>query len=96
MSEIIAATTFNTGKQRMYRMGRCQIIVSIDAGLWHLSISTPDALPSYKEIKQARYTYCPDEIYMAEIFPPSKEFVNVHPYCRHLWQIPMEPTTKEQ
>lgn len=70
-----------------FMMGRCAVIVSIDNGAWHLSISTRDALPSYKEIKAARYRFCPDDIYMAEIFPPKSEFVNLMPYCRHLYQI---------
>lgn len=74
-------------KPGKYKMGRCDIIVSIDDEKWHLSISTPNALPSYKEIKAARYKYCPNNIYMAEIFPPKEEFVNLHPYVRHLWQI---------
>ena len=67
--------------------GRCAVIVSIEDGAWHLSISTRDALPSYKEIKAARYKYCPDDIYMAEIFPPKSEFVNLHKLTRHLFQI---------
>ena len=71
----------------IFKMGRCKIITSIDEGKWHLSISTPNAMPSYNEIKEARYKFCPDDIYMAEIFPPKSEFVNLHPYCRHLWQI---------
>lgn len=75
-----------------YTMGRCKVIVSVDNGSWHLSISAPDQLPSYKEMKEARYRYCPGDIYMAEIFPPIAEFVNVHPYCRHLWQIDIEKT----
>ena len=69
-------------------MGRCAVIVTIDEGSWHLSISTKSALPTYTEMKQARYKFLPDEIYMAEIFPPKAEFVNAHEYCRHLWQIP--------
>ena len=74
-------------EQGIFQFGRCKVIVSIDNGEWHLSISTKKALPSYKEMKVARYKYCPDEIYMAEIFPPKQEFVNVHQYTRHLWQI---------
>ena len=74
-------------KPGVYKMGRCTIIVTIDAGKWHLSISTPHASPSYKEIKKARYLYCPDEIYMAQIFPPQRLFVNLHIYCHHLWQV---------
>lgn len=78
---------------QQHKMGRCNIIVSREPIKkngeygWHLSISTPNALPSYKEIKEARYKFLPDEVYMAEIFPPKKEFVNTHPYCRHLYEI---------
>lgn len=68
-------------------MGRCRVIVTIDNGLWHLSISTSSGnLPSYKEIKAARYKYCPGDITMGELFPPVEEFVNVAE-VRHLWQI---------
>jgi len=74
-------------KPGTYRMGRCNIIVAIEAGLWHLSISTKYAQPSYKEIKEARYRFVPDNVTMAQIFPSKKEWVNVHPYCHHLWQI---------
>jgi hypothetical protein len=73
-----------------FKMGRCFIIITIDNGAWHLSISTKDKLPSYKEIKAARYTFLPNELYFAEIFPPKEEFVNLHPFVRHLWQINIE------
>jgi hypothetical protein len=79
-----------TSELTKYRFGRCTVITSIENGFWHLSISTPDALPSYKEMKEARYKFCPEEIYMAEIFPPKSEFVNFHPFCRHLWQIDID------
>jgi len=74
-------------KTGIFKFGRCDVIITIDGGAWHLSISTREALPSYKELKQARYKFCPDNIYMAEIFPPKDEFVNIHPYVRHLYQI---------
>lgn len=84
-------------KPGIYRNGRCQIILSIDNERWHLSISVIDGLsnlqkkrggvlPSYHEIKKARYKYCPDNIYMAEIFPPTSEFVNLGE-VRHLFEI---------
>jgi hypothetical protein len=74
-------------KEGVFKFGRCTVIVSIDAGLWHLSISTPNASPSYNEIKEARYKFIPDEVVMAQIFPPKSQFVNLHPYCHHLFQI---------
>ena len=70
-----------------YTMGRCNIIITIDNGKWHLSISTPTASPSYEEIKEARYKFLPDDAVMAQIFPSKKDFVNLHPYCHHLFQI---------
>lgn len=73
-------------KQGVFKMGRCNVIVSIDNDKWHLSISA-EVQPSYKELKQARYRYLPDNIYAAQIFPPSSEFVNIHPNCHHLYEI---------
>lgn len=64
----------------------CNIIISKDAGLYHLSISRKDRLPSYDELKSARYQFLPEVPYMVQIFPPEKDFVNVHEFCLHLWQ----------
>lgn len=54
---------------------------------WHLSISHPRRLPTYAEMKRARYEFMPDNIYVAQIFPPQSEFVNIHENCLHLWEI---------
>lgn len=81
----------NSPKPGIYQMGRCKIIVTIDAGLWHLSISTPTASPSYEELKKARYKYMPGDIFVGQVFPPMKYFINCHPYCHHLWQIEEKP-----
>jgi len=68
-------------------LGECTILISQDNGKWHLSISHPKRLPRYYELKRARYKYLPDVKYMAQIFPPESEFVNVHKNCLHLWEI---------
>lgn len=73
-------TTFHT-------LSGCYGIVSKDNGLWHLSISHPKRLPTYDELKEARYNYMPELHYVAQIFPPKNEFVNLHPYCLHLWEL---------
>lgn len=69
---------------------------------WHLSMShrsnqlvgtggtpLPGRFPTWDEIKEARYRFCPDETYMAMILPPKSEYVNVHPTTMHLHE--MEP-----
>lgn len=69
----------------------CVVCVSKDGGKWHLSISHRNRLPTYEELKEARYKYLPDVKYMAQIFPPKGEFVNVCETCLHLWEIDPDP-----
>lgn len=73
---------------------------------WHLSISfrsnsilnksggpaPGNRVPNWEEIHEARYRFCPDEVYMAMILPPKSEYVNLHPTTMHLHQIPGEAT----
>ena len=75
---------------RAYRWGKVQVFVGLEPGGWHLSISTPDRNPTWEEIKQARYDFCPHDITMAMILPPTSEYVNIHNFCLHLHQIPNE------
>jgi hypothetical protein len=57
---------------------------------WHLSISCPHRYPTWDEIFHARYDLLPDNITVAMLLPPSKEYVNLHRNCFHLHQIPDE------
>jgi len=70
---------------------------------WHLSIShrsshlktaqgfpLPGRIPTWDEIKEARYRFVPDEVNMAMMLPPKALYVNKMPSCMHLWEIPME------
>lgn len=54
---------------------------------WHLSISCRDRYPTWDEIKAARYDLIPDEVTMAQMLPPKKEYVNLHPNTFHLHEI---------
>jgi hypothetical protein len=71
----------------IYRMGPCAILVAIEDGKWHLTISRKDKLPSWEEVRDARYALVPDEVTMAMLLPPKDEYVNLHEYCLGLWQI---------
>lgn len=72
---------------RMFQSGPLRIIVSIDVGLVHFSISCPDRYPTWDEIRDARYALLPNDLTMAMLLPPIEEYVNQHPFCFHLWQI---------
>lgn len=70
---------------------------------WHLSIShrksgvldgqgNPAAgrIPTWHEIKEARYRFCPADVNMALMLPPKELYVNSHETTMHLWQIPVK------
>lgn len=82
-------------KTGIFIHGDCRIIVALENNLWHLSISCKGRLPTYEEIKKARYDLTPNDVHMAEIFPPKEEFVNIHPFTRHLWQIDNKDDVKQ-
>lgn len=62
------------------------ILVQIENGRWHLSVSANHTL-GYYELKEIRYMFLPNGIHAAQIFPPREEFVNIHPNCFHLYEI---------
>lgn len=81
--------------QRSVEDGHLSAIVAREPPGWHLSIShrtnenppKPGRLPTWEEIKEARYSLLPDRIYAAIILPPQNEYVNCHETTMHLWQI---------
>jgi hypothetical protein len=78
---------------RVYRRGECAVIVGRhpSSGWWHLSISTKTRLPSWEEVRDARYSLLPDRLTFAMLLPPRDEYLNVHDYTFHLHQIdPLE------
>lgn len=87
MRKIPPINTLREPKPGIFQLLGLRIIITIDNGAWHLSASCADRMPSYAELKYLRYQMLPDNIYMAEIFPPKDEFVNINPNVRHLWQI---------
>lgn len=75
---------------KMYSKGPLMALVSYENGLWHLSVSGEGFIPTYNQIKEARYSLVPDDCHMAMIYPPKSEFVNVHETCLHLFQLSNE------
>ena len=63
-----------------------EIFINIENGKWHLSVSAKHTL-GYYEIKEIRYKFMPDDMHVAQIFPPRDEFVNLHEYCFHLHEL---------
>lgn len=75
---------------RAYSWHGCSIIIDRESGKWHMSISHPRRLPTWNEIRDARYLLLPADITMAMILPPPQQYVNLHPFCFHLHEIQTE------
>lgn len=63
-----------------------QIFITVEMGAWHLSVSSNHTL-GYYELKDIRYRFMPNDMAVAQIFPPREEFVNIHENCFHLYEI---------
>ena len=72
-----------------YRWGDVAAHVSLDAGLWHLSVSHPSRYPTWDEIYTAWYDLVPnvEHITGAILLPRKSEYVNLHPNCFHVYQL---------
>lgn len=68
-------------------LGECLVMVSLEPDGWHLSISHKSRNPTWEEIRQARYDLVPDGVTMAMLLPPKAEYVNLHEFCFHLYEI---------
>jgi hypothetical protein len=74
-----------------FTWGAVRAIVGVEPIVgWHVSISTPYRNPTWEEIRQARYDLVPDDVTMAMLLPPREEYINLHQFCFHLYQVPAD------
>ena len=82
--------------QAEVRDGHLSVFAGREPAGFHMSIShrtnsnppKPGRYPTWDEIKDARYRFCPPDITMAMLLPPADEYVNVHDTTFHLWEVP--------
>jgi hypothetical protein len=72
------------------RFAGLKVIVSVaiegDGKAWlHVSCSRRDRLPSWEDLKFVKETFIGESNYAYQIFPPKSQYVNIHPYCLHLY-----------
>lgn len=63
-------------------------VVWSNGGGWdHVSVSWPNRCPTWEEMCMVKRTFFYPEEVCVEYHPPQSEYVNVHPYCLHLWRL---------
>jgi hypothetical protein len=54
--------------------------------LWlHVSCAHATKLPSWEDLREVKQVFCGPKRLALSIMPSETEYVNVHPYCLHLW-----------
>lgn len=75
-----------------YKSGRLRALFSIDethhGALRHLSVSHKNRTPTWEELLQARSIFFEDDTDCMMVMPVAEDYVNVHQYAFHIWQIP--------
>lgn len=59
-----------------------------DGRKWlHVSTAFQNRLPTWMELRAVKDLFVGRDREAMQILPPEKEYVNIHPYCLHLWSL---------
>lgn len=78
------------GKAFLNTLSGLYVIASTDtmedgAKYLHVSCSYPDRLPSWDDLKSVKDTFIGEDREAFQVLPRKKDYVNLHPYCLHVW-----------
>lgn len=74
--------------------GLLRVIASDGEGWEHVSVSNPARCPTWDEMCWIKSQFWDDEDCVLQFHPPRAEYVNVHPYCLHLWRPVVEAVAR--
>lgn len=72
------------------------VVFSWGGGWDHVSVSFQRRCPTWEEMCIVKDIFFRDDECVVQYHPAKKDYVNMHPYCLHLWRpqnekIPMPP-----
>lgn len=65
---------------------KASVIFSWGGGWDHVSVSFPNRCPTWEEMCQIKDMFFEIDECVVQYHPAKKDYVNVHPYCLHLWR----------
>ena len=69
------------------RKNRMAAFVASWGGGWdHVSVSYQDRCPTWEEMCKAKDMFFMEDECCVEYHPAKSEYVNLHPYCLHIWR----------
>jgi hypothetical protein len=63
-----------------------RVVASDGEGWEHVSVSRADRCPTWEEMCQIKALFWDGEDCVLQYHPPESDYVNIHPYCLHLWR----------
>ena len=67
--------------------GKPAVFVVSWGGDWeHVSVSYANRVPTWEEMCRVKDMFWNEEECVVQYHPPKSEYVNLHPYCLHLWK----------
>lgn len=84
------------GYMRAWEWNGLKVIASVgiqsDGREWlHVSFSRARRLPSYADLKLVKREFIGDDKKAVMVFPERENYVDIHPYCLHLWHCADNP-----
>lgn len=62
------------------------VIWSFGGGWDHVSVSYANRCPTWDEMCKVKEVFFRDDECCVEYHPARKDYVNIHPYCLHIWR----------
>jgi len=66
------------------------IIASNGEGWEHVSVSMPYRAPTWEEMNMVKDMFWDIDDCVVQYHPPKVDYVNLHPYCLHMWRPTVE------
>ena len=63
-----------------------EVVWSFGGGWDHVSVSHYDKCPTWDEMCAVKDVFFRDDECCVEYHPPKSEYVNIHPFCLHIWK----------
>lgn len=62
------------------------VVFSWGGGWEHVSVSFANRTPTWDEMCKIKDMFWNEDECVVQYHPPKSDYVNVHPYCLHLWK----------
>ncbi|WP_407397779.1 hypothetical protein [Treponema sp.] len=87
---LVVKTGIDGGMGTIYLNGikkePANIVWSSGEGWEHVSVSYPRRTPTWEEMCKVKDFFWNDDETVVQYHPAKSEYVNIHPYCLHLWK----------